>query len=489
MKSFYNFVLTTLLALCITFSCLPLNSTETIYAIRLDNSENSFYENYNLLKVSENPLFKKDGSIVTVVAVALFKHINASTNHKKENGVSKWYKTETTYNGLNYTETTGADYSGYVATQEGMNADNAGAIIIKLFEGYGENSGYVDEFTSKWWQVVYRSTDTEKDVLTFYMVDGYRTSAFGGNNLLGNNTSFNSIADDNGKTESYHRVANYSQSIVRTNILKDFDEVLEKYPQTSNFIVKPNSIPGLWQSSAFQTNSDANSSFYNCFNTVGSLDLTAQDALGSSGLNPGASDHFAINNGLDGLSVGWAATDKWNVTYSNSSIVSNYEDKIWLPSSFETLYMGAENDVADSISQTNRTGLWQLNNIDRSTKNSKLYNWLRSGDSYYANWAMQISHSGALSASEVQRAETVRPALHIDLSAFNLPITKDEKTPPTSPPTNNGDTEDPDFPLIQTLIIAGSVAVGSFASIILYVCIKRRKKKPVKKLSKRKKKI
>ena len=384
---------------CLTSIVSSLFMQNKAYAVRMNPDDTSYYLANHNEKVSSEALFNLDGTINTEVRDALFTMLQNIQGTEKVSGVST-YPDGYLFSGPTYTETTGYDFSEAVKG----NADS-GIIIIKLFETYDTDNNYVDDFTSQWFQLVYRSTDENNDVLTLLMAEPYRLS------YANNNLERTMSSDYGNDSANYFSEGNYTQSIVRTNLLKDYHEIETAYPQISTMITTPSQLPGLWQSSAEQTAELAPGLFYK--NDPAS----------------GAISHNRFINGMDGLSL---KIDDWQ-----SEVVSNYSDKLWLPSSYELTKMGEgkENLPYSAIygdenatSYTNSyTGLWKMNAYSRAYTNN-IFSLTRTAyyTSYYQNILDQfsvITNNGSTNitsaASQNYQQYYVRPALHIDLSALS----------------------------------------------------------------------
>ena len=259
-----------------------------------------------------------------------------------------------------------------------LDSTNNAQLLVTLFNGATldaitttNNSNLDISNASKMqWQVVYRSmSNTEtKDVLTLYM----------------NHTSATGVYYDN--TSPYYGY--YKDSNLREVAKGTYTALVGKYSALDNYVVLPNALPGLWQSSAYQTGSDKTQSSY---------------TSGASKAYGGAS-YDAINNGMDTkgtLHSSWSSTSTTTTDpYSN--------DKLWVPSNYEVIYKdnttdGATSYVSDATSASatltngttggtdgendGRTGLWELNGYDRA---SNSWAWLRSGYSYGSNYARDV---------------------------------------------------------------------------------------------------
>ena len=287
-------------------------------------------------------------------------------------------------------------------------------ILVKLFETTTDSTNSVNTATQQYWQAVYRSINGENDVLTLYMTNSYT------------DVQFNPDEDTtyNGKTYRYE--GNYSQSYLRDKtVLPLYNTLKSKYSALDKYVVAPNEIPGLWQSSAYQTS--ANSS-------------GTQGSTGSSGYT-NKSTYYGINNGLDGLGTKHSS---WS-----GEIESNYTDKLWVPSGFEVLHTGytptsgaklAQYDGDNSIvylssysasnatprnsnTNGNRTGLWELNGYDRANMAGS-WAWLRSGSSSYDDDARGIYLDGSDYNGNVYSNRGARVALHLNLGTLKSQLYK-----------------------------------------------------------------
>ena len=256
-----------------------------------------------------------------------------------------------------------------------LDSTNNAQLLVTLFNGAAldaitttNNTNLDISNASKMqWQVVYRSmsnteSNTEpKDVLTLYMNHTYATGVY---------------YDNTSPHYGY-----YKDSNLREVAQKTYTALVGKYSALDKYVVLPNALPGLWQSSAYQTGSDKTQSSYT---------LGASKAYGSA-------SYDAINNGMDTLGTkhsGWTS-----LSSSTTDPYSN--DKLWVPSNYEVIYKDNTTDgsltsyVSDATSASatltngtaggtdgendGRTGLWELNGYDRA---SNSWAWLRSGYSY-----------------------------------------------------------------------------------------------------------
>lgn len=386
-----------------------------------------FYENHNILKVCTRPLFNASGGINEDVLEKLMQIIDSRELTPFMRTRKKYWPSGMVYADAPFTYVTAQDFSRFVVPDAEC-MDTSGAIVIQLFEmipdKYGVEHGHLTEFTSQWWQLVYRSADDNDDVLTLWMMQPYRLSAFGGSRydtLLGRtDESFISTREDgalywfpfpeyNTNTiHSDHCIANglppsdrfffennYSASIVRANLLRDLEHLLAQF-DVEHFLVAPKNVPGNWQSSRTQTGTNMLGQFY----ASGHFTVYRQDYPGSTRANGGLGavgriwshtrPHFNIINGKDGLSIG-PMYNHW----PHTNLVPTHGDLLWLPSDFEIRSLGHDKD--DAMFQTflidagdpattlrwnytgarqedsrygstlhGRSGLWRLNGFDRA---------------------------------------------------------------------------------------------------------------------------
>ena len=455
-------------------ACLLLNTcSNDPYIDDAITSQN--YNSHNILRVSDMPLFKADGTVDKSVLINLMTIINdQSLNPILREQMQAW-PTGLPYSGPNFHFVTAEDFSSFVVPNP-INRDHSGAIIIKLFETMlGRKSNNLTKLTSQWWQLVCRSTDDKRDILTLWMFEPYRLSVFSGNRYdsldpsrtderftrVRRNGSYyrtsisikknNTIKDDYGNTSGnqggYTLEGNYSASIARTNLLHDAEELLNNF-DIRRFTAVPADLPGQWQSSYFQTGSNYFGRFYvsgqfqesdiSKGRITGSANI--QNGLGAASRIWGNWDVFFLCNGMDGLSIG-----PDNGQWRHTSITSAYQDLLWLPSDFETRTMGHDKDNArfqtfienpddpDSALITNkvpetrpdvalgRSGLWRLNGYDRGYTRRNIgvsRAWVRSGDSVSIGNVNTISPTGNRYEHGVINVEAMRPGIHLDISSL-----------------------------------------------------------------------
>ena len=339
-------------------------------------------------------------------------------------------KTISTDNSVTYL--TARDFGKYGdQTSWSQTAKGNAQIVLKLLSDTTNTNSDLNSAAEQYWQVVYRSVSKDRDVLTLYMVDEYTDSQF--------NPNETTIDENNGKTYRYE--ANYSQSYLRDKVvIPIYNEMQNEYTKLNQYVVTPSNLPGYWQSSYYQTSCN------------GDLNIYKDSGIGASGHCYEDFSFFSICNGMDGYST---KNPIWQGEVENI-----YEDKLWVPSAFETLHTGFgsnenallkdtgrlydndkmiyyiyDNDInsADAnlyhwmtqegpSSNTDvRTGLWELNSFDRATGQIC---WLRSAlgdynDSFPAH-ARSIHRTGYRENTPVTNiaAHGVRVALHLDLNAL-----------------------------------------------------------------------
>jgi hypothetical protein len=381
----------------------------------------SHFYYYNVHPVSDRALFRADGSVDSDVLSALFAILDKPGLCPATRPI------------------TAADFSDHVVPAA-QSMSHSGAVVIRLFEYV---PGDIGDFTNSWWQLVYRTSEGEQDVLTLWMTEPYRISYFGGtryDTLLGyeeerfisfdGHPSWQQIEQN---TEgNFFFEGNYGASIARYNLLRDMDAVLSIF-DVSHFLIAPRSIPGEWQSATAQTGTNAYREYF---------------GQGAAGLIWAWSTHFHIGNGKDGMNDG-IVSGGW----PHSPAIATCCDLLWLPSDFEVRSMGHSNEPAQfqtfiaypenptshlrwnyTIREedtredlTNgRSGLWQLNGFDRAFYVpadmgflSRLV-WLRSADSFAIGNANTVCHTGNRYGIGVNHPIGLRPAIHISISDLRM---------------------------------------------------------------------
>lgn len=447
------------------------------------------YYYHTILRVSEHPLFNNNGSINQSVLTSLMEILNNPMLDPMLRGPKLSWPTGMAYTYAPFYSVTAYDFSRFVVPIPHMT--NSGAVVIRLFDTMtnmqGLHNGHVKEFTSQWWQLVYRSYENGNDVLTLWMMQPYRLTYFSGDRYdaptgrfderfferrqghenVGNwsriqpnlNNTIPSDYDIYGNqlpSNDFFLENNFSRSIARANLLRDFEIFLQNVP-VYHYIVAPRDLPGNWQSSRFQTGSNMNYVYY----ASGEFYTTNSEAnffgsanpnrgLGATGLIWGTHRHFALINGKDGLSVG-PQSNHW----PNTELQPTYTDLLWLPSDFEIRTMGFKKDNARfqtfmtdqqnyytdlrwnwSLSEEDdwrydvsygRSGLWRLNGFDRGFVGDQLsedsweanLNWLRSGDGISIGGANTVYSTGNRYTNGVQHRAGLRPGLHISITKLN----------------------------------------------------------------------
>jgi len=449
------------------------------------------YPYYNIMPISDRPLFNAGGSINQDVLELLMNILDNPKLDPAYRDDKAYWSTGLSFDGIPYTAVTTADFSNFVMAEPTC-ISHSGAIVIKLFETipdrYCVANGHISEFTSQWWQLVYRATDESSDVLTLWMTEPYRLSPFVGtryDTAIGRyderfviaqdgltwsaieEGSINTIYSDSciykdlPPCNTYFFENNYSASIARSNLLRDFSKLLIHF-DVQAYLVAPKDIPGQWQSSIFQTGTNSLMRFYTPghFQTPlprpgdtqrryyqGSENIL--DGLGGAGLIWADYFHFSLMNGKDGLSVA-----PYNGRWMHTTPTPTYHDLIWLPSDFETRSMGHNKDLAmfqtfvvDPATPNSRlrwnywgqrtdprqdltggrSGLWQLNGFDRGFGLGTSYSqvewstritWLRSTDALAIGNANTIYHTGNRYGFGINQPAGMRPALHLCINSL-----------------------------------------------------------------------
>ena len=435
------------------------------------------YLNYSIYKISDDPLFKADGNVNADVLKKLMDVLNDPVLNPLMKEPKSTWASGMDYTGTSYYEATAEDFSNFVIPVP-TDISKSGAVVIKLFETVpglaGVHNMHLTEFTSQWWQLVYRATDDGNDVLTLWMMQPYRITPFNGtryDNWTGNindrfvdrirsqgDNAWSGIQRNNINTvlsderislglppnNNYFFEGNYSMSISRDNLIRDTRKIIDHF-NISAYVVAPDSLPGLWQSSAYQTGSNMDHYFYfsgQFYSNDDGWEAIEQVhegfGLGATGFIWDDIRYFGINNGMDGRSVG-----PFNDNWPNTSLRSTYNDLFWLPSDFEVLSMGYDKEVTRSItvladsenratdlwatreSDTGRSGLWSLNGFDRAFDIDGLglprgwmtqMIWLRSQDSLAIGNINMILNTGTRSTYGVHQLAGMRPAVHLSIT-------------------------------------------------------------------------
>ena len=370
------------------------------------------------------PLFTANG----VNADVLMELLNAV------NSSSVWGSKTAPTSGSSVTYLSAKDFGNYGDQSSWAESAQGNAqIVLKLLDDTTTPTNNVDDAAAQYWQVVYRSTSANEDVLTLYMTNSYMMHRF--NPWLSQ------------ATEEYRYEGNYSQSEIRDQaVLPTYETMASTYSQLDQYVVTPSEVPGLWQSSAYQTSYNSKRSQYST-------------GIGTSGYGSGSSS-YNLENGLDGLSGGYSS---WSGT-----VESAYTDKLWVPSAFEVMHTGygssddgtsplqdtgnnfdegegvsyVSNSSSASTTLSNvtsgedgRTGLWELNGYDRAWGDTSVtsFAWLRSGYSNGIGSARAVYWDGNVIDGSVDAPSGVRVALHLNLKslASNLLDMDSVPTPPT----------------------------------------------------------
>jgi hypothetical protein len=347
------------------------------------------YDRYEIIPVSQRPLFAADGSVNADVRDALAAILaNPLLDPFLREPKTQW-ASGAEFAGTPYIALTARDFSRAVVGNTDAAPDSrevtsrSGAIVIRLFESVpgrgGAENRHLSELTNQWWQLVYRSVDGENDVLTLWAMQPYRLSYHSGeryenvtgyrneryfNRQIGfgngawQNMRFNpanTIASDAGDRDFFLE-ANYSRSIARANLLRDSEGLLEHFgEELRRHLVAPRDVPGAWQTSAYQTGTNSAGQYFvsgQFYTSPGAGQRNEfierfpgspdpNDGSGATGLIWGSHLHFSLGNGMDGLSVGPV-----NGSFPNTAFLPTHEDLLWLPSDFEIRTMGHRSDPA-----------------------------------------------------------------------------------------------------------------------------------------------
>jgi hypothetical protein len=444
------------------------------------------FEQYQILRVSDRPLFNAGGGVNQDVLDNLMAILNDPRLDPMLREPKSEWPGALPFNDMPYTAITAADFSDFVVPSP-VSMSHSGAIVIKLFEAIparaGVHNGHLTEFTSQWWQLVYRAADDGNDVLTLWMMQPYRLTPFGGtryDNVAGNvpdrfidrlrNPEYgvwsrilpggiNTVLSDERialglpPCDNYFFEGNFSAGIARSNLLRDMEAVLNEFGVEA-YLVAPRNLPGGWQNSAYQTGANMNMEYFvtgQFYRSNGDRGFVGShnfhDGLGATGLIWGTHRHFALINGKDGLSVG-----PYYGHWPNTTLAPTHDDLFWLPSDFEVRTMGFDKDNAlfqtfitdaddrASILRTNtepenrpdnangRSGLWRLNGFDRAFDIDGLglprgwmteLVWLRSHDSLGLGNANTISNTGNRYGYGVNQLAGMRPALHLSITQLS----------------------------------------------------------------------
>jgi hypothetical protein len=433
---------------------------------RSPSAEFTGYDYYIVMRVSDEPLFRANG---TVNEYTLEKLLTILDDPRLPSGVA-----------------TAADFSNFVVPEPGC-MNHSGAVIIQLFETIpnrnGIEHGHLTEFTRQWWQLVYRTADdeSESDVLTLWMVQPYRLTHFNGTRfdiqserpdirfadftqdnpawygipMNGSNTIAKDerIADGLPACNNYFFEGNYGVSIVRSNLLRDLRFLLNTFA-VERYLVAPVYLPGQWQSAKYQTGTAAGRFYatgaFSSYDTHDKGSAQPGNGLGAAGLIwVQTAARFSLMNGKDGLSIG-PFYNQW----PNTLVVPTHYDLLWLPSDFEIRSQGHDREAAtfqtfaaeprnpqsplrwNYINRENdhrqdltggRSGLWELNGFDRAFDSATLASdgswetrltWLRTADTFGVGNANTVYHSGNRYTYGVNQQAGMRPALHLSITCL-----------------------------------------------------------------------
>ncbi len=414
-----------LLCTVVVLTLTPIFSSKKFPVNAGQTSVRTQFTNAPWVKVNDGTaLFTSGSGINATTLYDLLLQVNKSQVWVDSATNTALYKTETSVSnptisaGQNVYYLSAKNFGKLNDGSANQSAKGNAQIQVKLFDGAAldpitttEDANLdINGATTVLWQVVYRSmaltdsTGQKNDVLTLYMNNKYCTTEFG---------------------DSY---GYYGGSIIRQVAKGTYEKLKATYTILDNYIVAPQNIPGLWQSSEYQT---------------GQTTATFTDRV--STFTKGASKAFstasydAINNGLDGATNDDTDTvlyTKWTAT---TTTTDTYSDKLWVPSNYEVIYRGSVTDGTTSsltayLSSSDestwlnngesggsdeeldgRSGLWEVNGYDRACGSST---WLRSGNSQEYYEACGFSWSGNHNEGTVGGNDGVRVALHLNLGSL-----------------------------------------------------------------------
>ena len=322
--------------------------------------------------------------------------LSVSGNLYNTNGTINTSAVTDFLNKLDFVTSGGTYTSPQIADNAGVTATNS---FIFQMGYYVSPSGAMTTSKPITWQAVY----AQNGYLTIWMTQNYTVSFFnaGTTTIATGNNPFAPYTTAAGNKPSYvTNNSNYSASILRDTNKKIYNLIADELPSFDTIIVSPDiaaDYPNATQDSDnWQYEQD---------------DTYPYDIW------------YGHHNGLG------IETSSYNWSSSTTTTWSScMDDKFWAPSQYEIF-----NTEAGQSNYSQENGLWGLSVTDRtpnpvrldtntSTSSSSTgysnYCWLRSGNSFNYNNAMQVNSSGSASGNSVSYGYGVRPAAHLSLSAL-----------------------------------------------------------------------
>ena len=245
---------------------------------------------------------------------------------------------------------------------------------------YADKSGNLNTSIPITWQATY----LRNGYLTVWMANNYTVDYFNARATTssgwGNGTDYYST---NGNRDG----ANYSQSTAHDITLNIYSAMSQKLSNFSNIIKSPQEAGATWQRT---------------------------QANGSHNTND-----KSVLNGMESNPTGGGYMDRSDCNPFDYPWISVYNDKFWLPSSYEI--------YSTSVSSSSSTnGLWQVNNSNLrnpasstpyhpNSSNTSTNSFLRSGNSFTSSTPTQIATAGSNMYTGTSSLAGVRPACHISL--------------------------------------------------------------------------
>lgn len=269
-----------------------------------------------------------------------------------------------------------------IAGRVGLASDGSRSFTFQMGY-YADKSGNLNTSIPITWQATY----LRNGYLTVWMANNYTVDYFNARATTssgwGNGTDYYST---NGNRDG----ANYSQSTAHDITLNIYSAMSQKLSNFSNIIKSPQEAGATWQRT---------------------------QANGSHNTND-----KSVLNGMESNPTGGGYMDRSDCNPFDYPWISVYNDKFWLPSSYEI--------YSTSVSSSSSTnGLWQVNNSNLrnpasstpyhpNSSNTSTNSFLRSGNSFTSSTPTQIATAGSNMYIGTSSLAGVRPACHIDLNAL-----------------------------------------------------------------------
>jgi len=324
---------------------------------------------YHIEPISDKPLITGDGQIDDLVMLQLINKLGLA-------------------NADNSTIKNMADFAPLAGANVSSSAKLHGATFaVKLFATKNIFTPEVNKLTETWFMpVFFRPSTGNNGYVTLFALEPYRTSVF--NSSTNTPNSSTAQKDDSGNAVSsslhgknYSTSGNYISSILRHNVLSDFNILNGIHGAGFARNLTHCFLPSIYmnfsyfQNANFQTQPDAIGSTNYVFGN------TAASSQGTSFYTETTNQlERVVGNGMSGNTPHPDWYEKSTVAYTPAG--NMYDDYMFIPSFYEAVYTKPEEGPFTNF--MTRSGLWGLNRHDLTVLENisitaDTSNWYRSG--------------------------------------------------------------------------------------------------------------